>query len=186
MCLLRHHQQHPQHHQQVFPQAFLTPRSACYAFHFFRTFCGVPDVLHFVHLARLLHFHAYFAFKGASQGFACLCDSHGSCVYSNASRSCHAFRVLLAHAFAFRAPHGPGFVGLARFCGLRGKDVFARVGHFLCFVRFGIFCAVHPTSCVSLVSGFVGLLCTSLIRTFREAPAPPCPLRAFWCVSWVF
>ena len=79
-----------------------------------------------------------------------------------------------------------GFVGLARFCGLRGKDVFARVGHFVCFVRFGIFCAVHPTSCVSLVSGFVGLLCTCLIRTFREAPAPPCPLRAFWCVSWVF
>ena len=103
----------------------------------------------------------------------------------NAPRSFHAFRVLLAHAFAFRAPHGFCGFGAFLWASWQGR-VYALSVIFVCFVHFGLFCAAHPTSCVSLVSAFVGLLCTCLIRAFREAPAPPCPLRAFWCVSWVF
>ena len=102
----------------------------------------------------------------------------------NASRSFHAFRVLLAHAFAFRAPHG--FCGFGAFLWASWQGRVCACRSFRVFRALRNFCAVHPTSRVSLVSGFVGLLCTCLIRTFREAPAPPCPLRAFWCVSWVF
>ena len=70
----------------------------------------------------------------------------------NASRSFHAFRVLLAHAFAFRAPHG--FCGFGAFlwaswqgrvCACRSFRVFRALRNILCcasdvvrFAGFGI------------------------------------------------